>query len=111
MPVARRSSSSTARASSNGSITALESLPSASAAPASSRRSAGPMPSARSRSVVGQPGVSAGEGGGVHGGEVLRQRAGGREQSGRRVAVGREAGLVLGRLLGDVGVQRRRPLP
>ena len=53
-PVASRSSSSIARASSNGSMTACESLPVASEAPASSSRRAGPMPSARSRSVVGQ---------------------------------------------------------
>ena len=52
-PVARRSSSSIARASSNRSITACESLPTASDAPASRSRRAGPMPSARSRSVVG----------------------------------------------------------
>ena len=52
--VASRSSSSTARASSSRSITACESLPSESRAPASRSRRAGPMPSARSRSVVGQ---------------------------------------------------------
>ena len=52
--VARRSSSSTARASSSRSMTACESLPSVRRAPASRRANVGPMPSARSRSVVGQ---------------------------------------------------------
>ncbi|CAM3572520.1 hypothetical protein STAL104432_25625 [Streptomyces albus] len=51
--LARRSSSSSARASSNRSMTAWLSLPSDSAAPARSSAGAGPMPSARSRSVVG----------------------------------------------------------
>ena len=53
-PVASRSSSSTARASSNRSITAWESLPRRARTPASRSAAAGPMPSARSRSVVGQ---------------------------------------------------------
>ena len=52
--VASRSSSSTARISSNGSITAWLSEPSVSRAPASCSRRDGPMPSPRSRSVVGQ---------------------------------------------------------
>ena len=82
--VARRSSSSTARASSSRSMTACESLPSVSRAPASRRANVGPMPSARSRSVVGQrqhehrrraeqPDVGRREVGGVDGGEPLRR--------------------------------------
>ena len=50
--------------------------------------------------------VGVGEVGGVHGGEARAERAGVGEHGGRRVAVGAEAGLVLGRLLGDVGVER-----
>ena len=52
--VASRSCISTARISSNRSITAWLSEPSVRVAPASCNRRAGPMPSARSRSVVGQ---------------------------------------------------------
>lgn len=51
--VRSRSSSSMARASSNRSITAWLSLPRLSGLPASCSRLAGPIPSARSRSVVG----------------------------------------------------------
>ena len=86
-PLARRSSSSTARASSNMSITACESLPSDSDAPASLSRRIGPIPSARSRSVVGhtqqheprpaeQAHVVVVEMRCVHRGEVRGQRAG-----------------------------------
>ena len=53
LPAASRSSSSTARASSKRSITAWESVPSASSIPAERSRSASAIPSARSRSVVG----------------------------------------------------------
>ena len=53
-PVTSRSSISTARASSNRSITAWLSLRAQSTAPAARSAAAGPMPSARSRSVVGQ---------------------------------------------------------
>ena len=53
MPLANRSSSSTARASSSRSITACESLPRVSRTPESRIARAAPMPSARSRSVVG----------------------------------------------------------
>ena len=52
--LASRSSISRARASSSRSMTAFWSLPRVRGAPASSRRRAGPTPSARSRSVVGQ---------------------------------------------------------
>ena len=83
---ASRSSSSTARASSNRSITACESEPSASGDPASRNARAGPMPSARSRSVVGHRhtvvrlapssvDVAVGEVGGVDGGEALAEHA------------------------------------
>ena len=53
VPDASRSSSSTARASSSRSITACESLPRVTSAPAARRSDAEAMPSARSRSVVG----------------------------------------------------------
>ena len=42
----------------------------------------------------------------VHRGEARPERAGGLEHGGRGVAVGADAGLVLGRLLGDVRVER-----
>ena len=120
-PLARRSSSSTARASSNMSITAWESLPSESEAPASTSGRIRPMPSARSRSVVGtdaaararaaeQAHVAVVEVGGVNGGEARLERAGIGEQRGRGAPVRLQAGLVLGRLLGDVSVQRTVPL-
>ena len=51
---ARRSSSSIALVSSNGSITAWESEPTQRSTPASRQRRVGPIPSASSRSVVGQ---------------------------------------------------------
>ena len=51
--------------------------------------------------------VVGGEVGGVDGGEALVQRAGRGEDPDRRGAVGRQHLLVLGRLLGHVGVQRR----
>ena len=116
-PLARRSSSSTARASSNRSITACESLPSDSDAPASRERAhpadavgevaLGRRAEAAARArAAEQAHVGVVEVGGVHRGEARRQRAGVGEQRRRRAPVGGEARLVLGRLLGHVGVQR-----
>ena len=48
--------------------------------------------------------------GGVHGDEALAESAGVGQHRGRRLPVGIEAGLVLGWLLGDVGVQRKLAL-
>ena len=103
-------------------MTACESLPVASDAPASSSRRAGPMPSARSRSVVGHrqavtpaPPSSATSSSVrcVAWTAVKRSDSAPASASsaGRRAAVRREALLVLLRLLGDVRVQRppRRP--
>ena len=122
-PVASRSSSSIARASSKGSMTACESLPVASAAPASASRRAGPMPSARSRSVVGQRQTAApappssATSSSVRcvawiAGELRTSAPASASRRRRRAAVGGEAVLVLLRLLGDVRVERTpaRPL-
>ena len=115
--VASRSCISTARISSNRSITAWLSEPSVRVAPELRNRRAGPMPSARSRSVVGQkqtlvrlcpsrrmsPSVrwvactARGQ---------RAERAGLGEQLGRGHAGRVEAGLVLRDLLGQVHVQR-----
>ena len=116
-PLARRSSSSTARASSSRSITAWESLPSVKRAPASRSARDGPIPSARSRSVVGQkqhqhaapPSSSASASvRWVAWTAVNRSPSTPRSASSPvgRASVGLDALLVLGRLLRDVGVQR-----
>ncbi len=110
------------RASSNRSMTAWLSLPRLSGLPASASCGAGPIPSARSRSVVGQkqtpvrlvaeqPYVGVAEVGGVHCRGARPEHAGVGEQLGRGAAVRRLAGLVLGGLLRQVQVQRRVPLP
>ena len=114
---ASRSSISTARISSNGSITAWLSLPRVSGLPASWSSRLGPTPSPRSRSVVGQKQATVRV--------VPRWRMSSvvtrvactavvigpedpvvGEQLGRGGAVRRHAGVVLLGLLGDVHVQR-----
>ena len=116
-PLARRSSSSIARASSNWSITACESDPSASDAPASIERPGradpvgevalgGRAETAVAAALAEQRDVGAGQVGGVDRGEPRAERAGPLEHRDRRLAVGIEAGRVLGRLLGDVRVER-----
>ena len=115
-PVASRSCISSALASSIGSTTACWSLPSESGAPASCSARAGPMPSARSRSVVGhrhtpvpEPPSSAMSASvrWVACTAVVRrpEHALGGEQAGRRQPVAGEARGVLGGLLGEVHVQ------
>ena len=115
--LANRSWCSTARDSSNRSITACESEPRASADPASRSARAGPIPSARSRSVVGHRhtvvrlapkhvDVGVGEVGRVDGGEALAEQAVPVEEADGCDAVGGDALFVLGRLLRDVAVQR-----
>ena len=100
-------------------MTACWSVPRDSGDPASSRARAGPMPSARSRSVVGQKQhVGAGAAEQLRGRPAVRWVAwtavvrGPRapsavEQLGRGHAVEAQAGVVLGRLLGEVHVQRQ----
>ena len=118
LPVASRSSISSPRISSNRSMTAWLSLPRVSRPPASCSRRAGPMPSPRSRSVVGQmqtlvPVVpssstsSLGQVRRVHDRGVRSEQVGLVQQPGRGDAVRREAVVVLGDLLGEVDVQRR----
>ena len=95
-----RSCSSSPRISSNGSITACWSLPRQSGLPASASARAGPMPSARSRSVVGQKqtpvpvppeqgDVVAGQVGGVHRGGGRPEQPVAGQQPGRGAAVER----------------------
>ena len=86
-------------------------------APASCSRRAGPMPSARSRSVVGQKQAVAraapsssmslvGQVGCVHRSRPRREQTLPRQQLGRRAAVEALAGEVLAGLLREVHVQR-----
>ena len=120
-PPASRSSSSTARASSNRSMNACESEPSESVAPAPARLLIAPIPSARSRSVVGQTQQHAPASPSSRTSASSRcvactavklglQCTGIGEQGRGSAAVGVEAGLVLGGLLRDVRVQRATAL-
>ena len=88
--------------------------------PASASSRAGPIPSARSASVVGhrqtpvppaaeQRDVPCGQVGGVHGRVSGPSTPASASSSVGVHAVGGQAGLVLGRLLGQVDVQRPAP--
>ena len=118
--VTSRSCISMPRSSTKGSMMTFWSEPSEIGLPASCRARLGPMPSARSRSVVGQmqapvpvpPSSSMSrsvEVGRVDARQVAAERSGLVEQLGRGVAVEHLAGEVLAVLLGEVHVQRQRP--